>query len=313
MGFNDTSLQPHHGSDSHDIPFEVICDRAAASIGRQILPTALPENIDFRNRFGSTRKYATSQLMFALAHTAAAATASFRIWLYPSAFKFGLGQLAIDYRQRGLMVADVTLTFSGTPVAGICPITQQAIVRAPNRTVDTTEFDNSSLRWYMASSESFTYQYNEDIIASLRTPTTAAVNETQTRNMDSATGGTFTLTVTVDGDEQTTAALAYNAADGTIQTALQGLSNTGSGNITFASNVITFTGDLGGREHALVTLDKTLLTGGGGNATVSRTTKGTSHESVLRLDNIRRSFVVAEPYAMSAGTRVLAAHAPWQA
>lgn len=44
--------------------------------------------------------------------------------------------------------------------------------------------------------------------------------------------GTFTATVTTSAGSQTTSALAYNAATSAVQTAIQALSNVGSGNAT---------------------------------------------------------------------------------
>jgi hypothetical protein len=49
----------------------------------------------------------------------------------------------------------------------------------------------------------------------------------------SPTGGTFTVTITTpDGVSQTTAGVAYNASAATLQTAIQALSNVGTGNAT---------------------------------------------------------------------------------
>lgn len=47
----------------------------------------------------------------------------------------------------------------------------------------------------------------------------------------SPTGGTFTVSVTTSAGTQTTSGQAYNVAASALQTALQGLSNVGSGNL----------------------------------------------------------------------------------
>ncbi|MGH2520156.1 MAG: hypothetical protein ACRDF8_10160, partial [Chloroflexota bacterium] len=67
------------------------------------------------------------------------------------------------------------------------------------------------------------------------------------------TGGTFTLTADVNGSTQTTAAIAYNATVAAVQTALEALTNIGSGNVTVAGTVlpggtqtVTFSGQLAG-------------------------------------------------------------------
>jgi lysophospholipase L1-like esterase len=48
---------------------------------------------------------------------------------------------------------------------------------------------------------------------------------------NTSTGGTYTISVTAGGSTQTTGALVYNASIATIQAALEGLSNVGSGNV----------------------------------------------------------------------------------
>ncbi|MFE4651536.1 major capsid protein [Streptomyces sp. NPDC056707] len=70
----------------------------------------------------------------------------------------------------------------------------------------------------------------------------------------SPTGGTFTLTVQIGADSQTTAAIAYNATASAVQSALVALSNVGSGNVTVSgttTKTVSFSGDL---DDAVVTL-----------------------------------------------------------
>lgn len=78
-----------------------------------------------------------------------------------------------------------------------------------------------------------------------------------------ATGGTFTLTF----DGQITGNIAYNASAATVETALEALSNIGSGDATVTGSAggpwtVEFTGSLAGTNVALMTIDTTNLTGG---------------------------------------------------
>jgi len=109
----------------------------------------------------------------------------------------------------------------------------------------------------------------------------AAVNEVQEINMDAdCDGGTFTLQF----KGEVTAAIAYNAAAATIETAFEGLSTVGAGNGTVAGGTmpgtpvtITFTGDLAGAPQELVEIDPSALSDGGVfdvGAEITRTTVG---------------------------------------
>ncbi|WP_326755103.1 phage capsid protein [Streptomyces hirsutus] len=80
----------------------------------------------------------------------------------------------------------------------------------------------------------------------------------------SPTGGTYTVSVTVGGSTQTTSGIVYNASASTVQTAITGLSNVGTGNATVAGTTVktlTFTGDLAGLSVG-VTASGASLTGG---------------------------------------------------
>lgn len=92
----------------------------------------------------------------------------------------------------------------------------------------------------------------------------AAVNEVQTVTItESPGGGTFTLTY----DDQTTAAIAYDASAAVVEAALELLSNIGSGNVTCANGplpgtpvTITFQNDLAARDVLLIVGDGSELT-----------------------------------------------------
>lgn len=96
-----------------------------------------------------------------------------------------------------------------------------------------------------------------------------AVNITTIRNeiqmiVVDATGGTFTITFS----GQTTAAIAYNATAGTIQTALEALSNIAPGDVLVSRDVVTgpitiqFIGTYANTNVAQITVNPASLTGG---------------------------------------------------
>lgn len=294
-------------SDGHDRNFTVFLDLLAAAINTPRPLSIVPEQADSRNFPWDAQNFATALLRSAMVHTATGGTAQFRIYYYHKSFTKKIKGTEQTVRPEAMFIADMTITYAGGVAYGYCPITGLA---DPSQSGES--FSCATSRWYKASSVSaWTSQFNTDVIDTLRDATTAAASEVQTIDLDSASGGTYTLTVTVNGVSATTSALAYNASDGTIQTALQALSNVGSGGITVSSLAMTFAGNLAAQEHALVTLDKTSLTGGGGGATVTRTTRGLSPEAIFRLDQIKHGILVAVPIAMS-GSRVMMAAAPWQ-
>jgi len=92
------------------------------------------------------------------------------------------------------------------------------------------------------------------------------VNERQTVTITgSPTGGHYHLSY----GGQTTADIAYNATAANVQAALEALSTIGTGNVTCTGGpgpdtpvAVTFTGDLGGSNLSLMTIDASGLTGG---------------------------------------------------
>lgn len=92
------------------------------------------------------------------------------------------------------------------------------------------------------------------------TQTTAGsggVNEVQSLRLYSATGGTYTLTF----NGQTTSSLAYNADASAIDTALEALSNIGSGDVTVTGTnpfTITFGGALASQNVGQITATSSL-------------------------------------------------------
>lgn len=112
---------------------------------------------------------------------------------------------------------------------------------------------------------------------------TAGTNEVQTIAVD-ATAGTFTVTF----GGATTAALAFNISAANLQTALEGLSSIGVGNITVSGGptyTLTFRNALGSTNVAQVTTDASLLTGNTHTATPNTTTPGVAAIGQLTVDD----------------------------
>jgi len=110
--------------------------------------------------------------------------------------------------------------------------------------------------------------------------TGGGTNEVQTITQG-ATGGTFNLKVIVDGQVETTAPIAWNAAASAVESAIEALSivpsgeaSGGGGALNSAPVTITFSGSLGSRDVAILAVDSAGLTGGTKLATVAETTKG---------------------------------------
>lgn len=101
-----------------------------------------------------------------------------------------------------------------------------------------------------------------------------STNEVQTLDLGGATGGTFTVTF----NAVATAALAFNVSAANLQTALEGLSTVGAGNVlveVVSAGVyrVTFRRGLGQSNVAALTIGAGSLTGGGAT-TVTTVTPG---------------------------------------
>lgn len=97
------------------------------------------------------------------------------------------------------------------------------------------------------------------------TVTAANSNEQQTVSIGTQTGGTFTLTF----GGQETGNLDFDATSGEIQTALEGLSTIGAGNVVVTGSgpwLVEFVGDLASTDVAALVIDGANLTGGSGEA-----------------------------------------------
>lgn len=118
--------------------------------------------------------------------------------------------------------------------------------------------------------------------AAAPTSATSALSTTSTSGVQTVTitgtptGGTFTLTYA----GSTTSAIAYNAAAGAVQSALQALPTIGTGNATVTGAgpyTVTFAGALANQAVSTLTGSGALLTGGTSpSVTVAVTTAGVS-------------------------------------
>lgn len=174
---------------------------------------------------------------------------------------------ALD-QYTGATWADGTLTFSGYKPSGT------ALGASPTSDLTMSVDENTTI---------------QDVLDYLNTDEgTAAVSEVQTITLATAPdndpdGGTFTLSY----GGQTTAALAWNATAGQIETALEGLSTIGTGNITAVSApmddaiTITFADTFG--DASLVTMNSTALLDGVAVVTnsIAETTTGRAVQGVL--------------------------------
>jgi len=101
-------------------------------------------------------------------------------------------------------------------------------------------------------------------------------NEKQTITITSVTGGTFT----VEYDSEETGNLPWDLTPAQLQSALEGLTSIGEGNISVtgvaeASHVCEFIGTLGETSLSLMVIDDTLVTGSGGEeVTIAETVDG---------------------------------------
>lgn len=107
-------------------------------------------------------------------------------------------------------------------------------------------------------------------------PTGASANEVQTLTR-TATGGTFKLSITLEGRTGTTAPIAFDATDAEVKAALTKKGSTieniiKDGDVTVSGDAITFAGRLVGADLPLLVIDGANLTGG--TVTVAETTPG---------------------------------------
>lgn len=108
------------------------------------------------------------------------------------------------------------------------------------------------------------------------TTTVVGVSEVQSIPSNGGSAGTFTISYR----GEVTAPIAYNAAAAAVQTALQALSQIGTGNATVTGGpanttalVVTFAGTLANQPVDLLTVDKSGVTGAAGGQP-TRTTAG---------------------------------------
>jgi hypothetical protein len=111
------------------------------------------------------------------------------------------------------------------------------------------------------------------------------------------TGGTYTLTYS----GQTTAAIPYNATAAQVKTALEALSNIGTGNVTTAGGphpgtpvTVTFTGTLANTNVAQMTASSAGLTGGTSPTVTPSTTTAGGADLGSGGSEVAKGFLVAD-------------------
>lgn len=195
-----------------------------------------------------------------LATAPAAQAAKFFSSLFPSS-PLGPGQGGAFVSPGDIVVNDPTVEDN----AGAYDGWSYVVDRGSNR---IQAFDSNKV---------FQFAIGRDVIA-------PAVNEQQLVSLN-ATAGSFTLTFDPDGAgptlPATTSALAFNAASGTVQTALRALAPIGPTGVSVAKApnatsvpgparyFVTFTGPLAGSDHPQITADGSSLTGAISTSTIT--------------------------------------------
>ena len=113
------------------------------------------------------------------------------------------------------------------------------------------------------------------------------IDNTQTVTLGTQSSGTFTLTY----KGQTTTTIAYNAASGAVQTALQALSTIGAGNATVAGSAggpytVTFAAALATDTTAMTGSGAALTTPGNFAITQTQVYYAMQHDMAIKLTNI---------------------------
>ena len=112
----------------------------------------------------------------------------------------------------------------------------------------------------------------------------SAANEVQTIVVAGATGGTFTLQF----DDETTAAIAYNAATSAVETALEALGNLDPADVAVTGSAgnytITFSGQYANTNVPTLVADGTALTGTAPTVTQHTVTEGGVAGTIRRIN-----------------------------
>lgn len=139
--------------------------------------------------------------------------------------------------------------------------------------MQTTSYQVGNRQWLLAEPDVKT-NVTLDIAKFSQSGTSEAQTVTIT---GTPTGGTVTLTY----NGQTTANIAYNAAASAVQTALEALSNVGSGNVTVTGGpgpgtawVVTFGGALAAKDVVAMTATSALTGGSAPAIAVTTSTAG---------------------------------------
>jgi len=131
---------------------------------------------------------------------------------------------------------------------------------------------NNAMEWNVNLPPSITVAAGQPLVP----VSGGTINDVQTITIGgTATGGTWTPIINLDGNALSAAAVAYNVTGANLQTALQAV--VGASNVTVTGNgpyTVTFVGALAGRPMAPITYINNITTAG--TITVVHTTTGQS-------------------------------------
>ncbi|MEP6756383.1 MAG: hypothetical protein ABJA67_12840 [Chthonomonadales bacterium] len=195
-------------------------------------------------------------------------------------------QLTIGYSPDWLQQSAWDVPIPGSDLTKAFPAISRNYIDVETTAEDVDDCTGENLLLELVTAETaklnIDVDFDPDIVAGLEAfaygvaaAPTGGSNEVQTETI-TATGGSRTLTVQVGADAQTTAPIPYNAVFGTIQTALEALSNVGTGDIVVTGTgpfIYTFSGTgLQKRDANLISVNTFGLTGG--TSTMVETTPG---------------------------------------
>lgn len=159
-----------------------------------------------------------------------------------------------------------TLTYAGQTTAAIAYDATAATVQSALEALSNVGANNVSVSGSAGGPWTITFQntLGKQNVAEMTADSTSlgGTNEVQTVTLTNAAGGTFTLTYA----GQTTGAIAYDATAGTVDTALEALSNIGAGDVAVTGSAggpytVTFTSALAATNVAEMTASGASLTG----------------------------------------------------
>jgi hypothetical protein len=147
-----------------------------------------------------------------------------------------------------------------------CTIKVSASQKTDGSGPNGTDVNQGTARYWGASTDGSKVFFTS--AGELTNDANTGISDKQEILVQNASGGTFTLTF----EGQTTSPMSYAATNGEIQSALEGLSSIGTGNVTVSPSsfgigeanrgpIVTFDGPLAGSEQPLMTANSSLNEG----------------------------------------------------